>query len=148
MQLKRASDSGMVGLIVDHKKFPVPGENKNGYVLKNAKKFQEEASGDASLSFVKNGVSFDNIAPDGKLIDRKFGHGNAIFDENLDVVNTSRADSLIAQAKRQREAVGGDASKIRWEISTLRGADGIRDLLRNENINIEVIYVAQKEVVN
>jgi hypothetical protein len=130
------------GLSIDHKKFPGPANGTDNFVLKNAKQFQGEASGDAALSFNKGGVSFDNVTADGKLVDRKYGHGSSIFDEDGGVINENRAQSLLSQAQRQLDAVGGDASKLRWEISTEAGANGIKSLFIQNNIQIEVIEVA------
>lgn len=146
--IERASISGVEGLNIEHKKFPTPGENVDGFVLKNAKQYQAEASGDAGLSFMKNGVSFDDVAADGKLIDRKYGHGASIFDKDGDVINNARADSLLEQANRQIVAAGGDATKIRWEISSALGAQGIKDLFSARGIDIEVVWKEQKLVVN
>lgn len=129
--VKRASEGNISGIVVDHKKFPVAANGNSGGYLVPAKLYQKAASGDANLSFEVGGRSFDNIAPDGKLVDRKFGHSNSIFDrvENefgeveLVVSNESRIISLLNQAKGQIGAAGGHP--IRWEISTSTGADGI-----------------------
>jgi TANFOR domain-containing protein len=154
--VKRASDGNISDLSISHKKFPESGSDN--FVLRNAKQYQAEASGDAALCFNKGGVSFDDIAPDGKLVDRKYGHSSSIFDKVDDgfetvyeVVNKNRAQSLIDQAKRQLDAVGGDGSKLRWEISTQDGANGIRDLFKSGDaldqapgINqIQIVYEAQ-----
>jgi hypothetical protein len=114
--------------------------------LKNAKKYQEEGSGDAGISIKKNGVSFDAV-DEGVLVDRKYGHGASIFDRDGDVINQRRAESLLEQALRQRDAVGGDDSKIKWEISTKAGADGISALFARNGINFEVKHVVQNEVI-
>ena len=50
---------------------------------------------------------------------------------------------ILKQAQRQLDAVGGDASKLRWEISTPEGAKGIEELFLNNNIDIEVKHVEQ-----
>jgi hypothetical protein len=103
--VKKASDADIPGLSVSHKKFPGPANGTDNFVLKNAKQYQGEASGDAALSFNKGGVSFDDVAPDGKLVDRKYGHGSSIFDEDGGVLNEERANSIIEQARRQLNAV-------------------------------------------
>lgn len=57
---------------------------------------------------------------------------------------------LIAgdQIQRQVDAVGGDASKIRWEISTDLGAKGISELIKDYDLPpIEVKWVVQKTEV-
>ncbi len=155
--VKRASDKNISGLSISHKKFPEAGSDN--FVLKNAKQYQAEASGDAALSFNKGGVSFDDIASDGKLVDRKYGHSSSIFDKVDDdlltiyeVKNQSRAQSILDQAQRQLNAVGGDGAKLRWEISTSDGAGGIKQLFEANAgaisgiADIEVIYVAQKVI--
>ena len=141
--VKRASDANIEGLTVTHKKFPAPADGTDNFVLKNAKQYQGEASLDAGLSFEKGGVSFDNVAADGKLVDRKYGHGKSVFDEDGGVINENRASSILKQAQRQLDAVDGDASKLRWEISTPEGAAGIEELFLNNNIDIEVKHVKQ-----
>ena len=143
--IKRASDAKIDFLSINHKNFPEAGSDN--FVLKNAKQYQTEASGDAALSFNKGGVSFDDVASDGKLVDRKWGHGKSIFDEERGVINESRAQSLLDQAQRQMNAVGGDASKIRWEISTPEGLAGIKNLFLNNNIEIEVVHKAQMTII-
>ncbi|MFQ3575697.1 MAG: hypothetical protein SNJ77_04605 [Cytophagales bacterium] len=121
--------------------------------MKNAKQYQKEASGDAALSFNKGGVSFDDVAPDGKLVDRKWGHGNSVFDIDGTVINDVRANSILDQARRQLSAVGGDGTKLRWEISTKTGTDGIEQLFFDNSAlipgidKIEVVYVAQKTII-
>ncbi len=162
--VKRASDGNIPGLSVSHKKFP-QSSSGSSYVLDNAKQFQRESSAginDANLSFDLNGTSFDDVAHDGKLIDRKFGHSSSIFDRvdtDLEVVynvtNQNRAQSLMEQAYRQVTAAGGDGAKIRWEISTQDGAGGISQLFNdplNYNQfpgiqNIDVIHVAQQTII-
>lgn len=79
--VKRSSEANIPGLTISHKKFPAPSGATDNFVLRNAKQYQAEASGDAALSFNKGGVSFDDVAADGKLVDRKFGHGASIFDK-------------------------------------------------------------------
>jgi hypothetical protein len=122
-------------------------------VLRNAKQYQKEASGDATLSFDLNGVSFDNLAPDGKLVDRKWGHGPSVFNPDGTVRNQTRANSILQQAQRQLNAVGNDGQKIRWEIETELGADGIEQLfLENASqfpgmSEIEVVRVAQQIIL-
>jgi len=127
------------------------------YILKNAKQYQQEASGDAALSFEKGGVSWDNLDEAGKLVDRKYGHGNSIFQEiddglggtKISVKNTKRRDAIIAQARSQVMAAGG--TPIKWEISTDLGARGIRELFSESDNslirNIEVVYVPQVTVI-
>ncbi len=143
------------GVSVGHKKFPaVDDEGSSSFVLKNAKQYQAEASGDAALSLEKAGTSWDNIDDAGKLIDRKYGHGASIFKEVDDgfggkiiqVINTNRKNSIIEQATRQVNAAGG--TPIKWEISTELGAKGIKDLFVKNGINIEVIYVQQVKIIN
>ncbi|SOE21245.1 hypothetical protein SAMN06298216_1716 [Spirosomataceae bacterium TFI 002] len=132
--VKRASDGNISGMVVAHKKFPVAANGNSGGFLVPAKQYQKAASGDANLSFEVGGRSFDNIAPDGKLIDRKFGHSNSIFDRvqnefgevDLVVHNPTRVKSLLTQAKGQLDAANGHP--IRWEISTTTGADGIQSI--------------------
>lgn len=157
--IKRSSDANVQGLSISHKKFPAPANGTDNFVLKNAKQFQAEASGDAALSFNKGGVSFDDVAADGKLVDRKYGHGASVFDKVEDdlltvyeIKNQSRAQSILDQAQRQLNAVGGDGSKLRWEISTIDGAGGIRQLFESNGgaisgiADIEVVYVAQQVI--
>jgi RHS repeat-associated protein len=158
--VKRTSDANVPEVSLGHKKFPAPATGTDNFVLKNAKQFQAEASGDAGLSFIKGGVSFDNVAADGKLVDRKYGHGSSIFDNSgdelapvYDVINNSRAEGLLEQAQRQLNAVGGDGSKIRWEISTETGAGGIAQLFFNNRTrfpgieNVEIVYVPQQTII-
>jgi len=147
------------GISVGHKKFPaVDDEGSSSFVLKNAKQYQAEASGDAALSLEKAGTSWDNIDDTGKLIDRKYGHGASIFKEVDDgfggkiisISNNTRAQSILDQAKRQVNAAGG--TSIKWEISTELGAKGIRylfDLPANAALkNIDVVYVPQVKIIN
>lgn len=149
----RSSNADITRLTISHKKFPSPASGTESFVMKNAKQFQAEASGDAALSFDKGGVSFDDVAVDGKLIDRKYGHGSSIFDEDGGVINQVRANSIVDQARRQLAAVGGDGSKIRWEISTEAGANGIEQLFLDNSAlvpgieNIEVVHVIQKTII-
>ncbi|MBK7130745.1 MAG: hypothetical protein IPM74_04030 [Crocinitomicaceae bacterium] len=156
--IKRTSDSGTSGVTISHKKFPTPSEGNESFVLKNAKQYQAEASGDAGLSFDKNGVSFDNVASDGTLIDRKYGHGGSIFNEvddglggaTIEIHNNSRVQSILDQAQRQVDAAGG--SHIKWEVSTELGAKGIRYVFDNLTTsqlikNIEVVYVPQVTII-
>lgn len=151
--VKRSSDANIQGLSISHKKFPAPANGTDNFVLKNAKQYQAEASGDAALSFNKGGVSFDDVAADGKLVDRKFGHGASVFDEDGGVLNQVRANSIVDQARRQLAAVGGDGTKLRWEISTQTGANGIEQLFFDNSAlipgidKIEVVYVAQKTII-
>ena len=137
--IKRASDANIPGLKVSHKKFPQPRDPSSGGFLIPAKNYQKAASLDAGLSFEVGGRSFDNITPDGVLVDRKYGHGNSIFDEvvneifdktELVATNQTRIRSLLKQAKAQLEAAGGHP--IRWEISTSLGAEGIDKLFKGE----------------
>jgi hypothetical protein len=151
--IRRTSDSGVDGVSISHKKFPTPGDGSDPFVLKNAKQYQAEASGDAGLSFDKNGVSFDNVDVDGKLVDRKYGH-SSVFNADGTVANQTRANSILDQAERQLNAVGGDASKIRWEISSEGGANGIERLFLDNPRgfpgleDIEVVHVAQQTIIN
>jgi len=115
-------------------------------VLKNAKKYQKEASGDAALSFDKGGRSFDNVTPDGKLIDRKYGHGDSVFNPDGTIKNRSRANSILDQDRAQINAA--DGTPIKWEISTELGAKGLRDLFDSQDIDIEVIYIAQQTIIH
>jgi len=146
------------GVSIGHKKFPaIDDEGSGSFVLKNAKQFQAEASGDAALSFEKAGVSFDNLDDAGKLIDRKYGHGASIFNEVDDgfgnkiisVINDTRRQSILKQAKSQIDAASG--TPIKWEISTELGAKGIRQLfdlpINSAMKNIEVVYVPQIKII-
>jgi len=144
--VKRTSDANVSGVSIGHKKFPTPSEGSDPFVLKNAKQYQAEASGDAGLSFDKGGRSFDNVASDGKLIDRKYGHGSSVFNADGTVKNQSRAQSILDQGQAQIDAANG--TPIRWEVSTELGAEGIQNLFDNAGIDIEVIYVAQKTIIN
>ncbi|MGB3467707.1 MAG: hypothetical protein WBA74_20645, partial [Cyclobacteriaceae bacterium] len=144
--VKRVSDSGVEGVTVAHKKFPAPAEGNSSFVLDNAKQYQKEASGDAALSFEKNGVSFDNVTADGKLVDRKYGHGSSVFNADGSVKNEARSRSILDQARAQFNAANG--TPIRWEISTELGADGIQDLFDVRGIDIDVVYVVQKTIIN
>ncbi|GAA4274607.1 hypothetical protein U6A24_16670 [Aquimarina gracilis] len=155
--VKRGSDANIDGLSISHKKFPIPSEGNESFVLKNAKQYQKEASGDAALSFDKNGTSWDNIDANGKLVDRKYGHGASMFKQVddgfggkiIEVTNKSRADASIAQAERQVSAAGG--KPIKWEISTELGAKGLRDLFDNSPNSliqaIEVVHVPQVTII-
>jgi hypothetical protein len=128
--VKRASDANIPGLKVTHKKFPESAGSGGSYLVP-AKNYQKAASGDANLSFDIGGRSFDDIGTDGKLIDRKFGYGNSIFDKIedefgevlLEVTNVTRIKAVLRQAKGQLNAANG--KPIRWEISNQTGADGI-----------------------
>ncbi|WP_158728885.1 MULTISPECIES: hypothetical protein [unclassified Flavobacterium] len=146
------------GLSVGHKKFPaVDDEGSGSFVLKNAKQYQAEASGDAALSLEKASTSWDNIDDAGKLIDRKYGHGTSVFNQVDDgfggkiisVKNQTRANSIIEQATRQVNAAGG--TQIKWEISTELGAKGIKKLFdESDNIllkNIEVVFIPQIKII-
>ncbi len=106
-----------------------------------------EGSGDADLSFDLNGVSFDDVNEAGQLVDRKWGHADAVFNKDGTVKNTAREASILAQAERQLDAVGRAATKIQWEVSSELGADGIRKLFDREGINIEVLWIPQKDIV-
>lgn len=156
--IRRTSDAGVDGVSISHKKFPTPSEGSGPFVLKNAKQYQAEASGDAGLSFDKGGRSFDNVTSDGKLIDRKYGHGPSVFNEVDDgfggkvitIKDQNRANSILQQAQAQVNAAGG--SPIRWEISTNLGARGIRQLFDNPANsqairNIEVVYIPQVTII-
>jgi hypothetical protein len=135
--VKRASDANIPGLKITHKKFPESAESGGGYLLP-AKNYQKAASGDANLSFDVGGRSFDDIGADGKLIDRKFGYGNSIFDKIEDEfgevlytsTNNSRVRSLLYQAKGQLQAVNG--KPIRWVISNETGSGGIKSLFNGQ----------------
>ena len=142
--VKRASDGNIDAVTI--KGFPTPSEGNTSFILANAKQYQLEASGDALLSFEKGGRSFDNVTPDGKLIDRKYGHGSSVFNPDLSIKNQSRVDKIMQQATDQVAAANGQP--IRWEISTELGADGIQNLFDINNINIEVIHFAQQTIIN
>lgn len=142
--VKRGSDGGVDGISI--KGFPEPADGNTSFVLSNAKQYQKEASGDALLSFDKNGVSFDNVTPDGKLIDRKYGHGSSVFNADGSIKNQSRVNSILEQGQRQLNASGG--TPVRWEVSTELGADGIQDVFDNAGFDIEVIYVPQLTIIN
>ncbi len=144
--VKRASDADIQGLKVVHKKFATPSEGSDPFVLKNAKQYQKEASGDAGLSFELNGRSFDNITSDGKLIDRKYGHGSSVFNPDGSVKNQTRANKIIQQATDQ--IIDANGQPIRWEISTELGASGIQKLFDINNFDIEVVYIAQQKIIN
>jgi len=144
--VKRASDADIQGLKVVHKKFATPSEGSDPFVLNNAKQYQQEASGDAGLSIELNGRSFDNITSDGKLIDRKYGHGSSVFNPDGTVKNQARANKIIQQATDQINDAGG--RPIGWEISTELGFNGIKQIFIREGLNIEVKYVAQKIIIN
>jgi RHS repeat-associated protein len=165
--LQRSSGANIPGLVVNHKKFPARSDGAPDFVLDNAKKYQEEASGDAGLSFELTGptgntVSFDDVDGSGALIDRKWGHGGKIFEKKIhpdgstEIVtyNTSREQSILEQARRQIEAAGGNAdnsftptTSIKWEISTELGAEGIEQLFLDNGINISVEWVEQIDIV-
>ncbi len=146
--VKRASDANIPGLKVGHKKFPESAESGGGYLIP-AKKYQKAASGDANLSFELNGRSFDDISLDGKLIDRKFGYGNSIFEkiEEFEEViynatNDNRVRSLLTQAKGQLHDANG--KPIRWEVSTPLGSEGIRALFNGQIGN----YLLEPNFIN
>jgi hypothetical protein len=132
--VKRASDANIPGLRITHKKFPESQVGSSGGYLIPAKLYQADASGDANLSFEIGDRSFDNVSEDGKLVDRKFGYGQSIFDriENdfgeveINVHNPARIKSLLTQAKSQLDATHGH--QIKWEVSTEIGAEGIRSI--------------------
>ena len=136
--VRRASDANIPGLSVGHKKFPELVDGSGGGYLVPAKLYQKAASGDANLSFEVGGRSFDDVASDGKLIDRKFGYSNSIFDRvenefgevDLVIHNLPRVKSLLTQAKGQLDAANGHP--IRWEISTYTGTDGIQSIFNGE----------------
>ncbi len=144
--IKRASDANIPELKVVHKKFTTPSEGSDPFVLNNAKQYQQEASGDAGLSIELSGRSFDNITSDGKLIDRKYGHGSSVFNPDGTVKNQARANKIIQQATDQINDAGG--RPIGWEISTELGFNGIKQIFIREGLNIEVKYVAQKIIIN
>ncbi|MGB3467723.1 MAG: hypothetical protein WBA74_20725, partial [Cyclobacteriaceae bacterium] len=146
--VKRVSDSGAEGVTVAHKKFPAPAEGNSSFVLDNAKQYQKEASGDAALSFEKNGVSFDNVTADGKLVDRKYGHGSSVFNADGSVKNEARSRSIINQGRSQVAAA--NETPIQWEVSTELGAEGIQDLFDAQTppIDIEIIHVVQQIIIN
>lgn len=149
--LKRASDSRIPGLEVQHKKFPTPAEGKSPFVLKNAKQYQAEAcrcvsGGDANLSFEKGGRSFDDIGADGSLIDRKYGHGKSVFNLDGSVKNQIRANKILQLGEAQVRAANG--TPVKWEVSTELGADGIQELFDNAGIDIEVVHVMQQTIIN
>lgn len=150
--IERAHNAGLNNMIVTHKKFPAPKDGSEPFVLRNAKKYQSEASGDAGLSFEIGGVSFDNISDIGKHVDRKYGH-SAVFNADGSVKNQTRANSILDQAERQLNAVGGDGSKLLWEISSSGGSKGIERLFLENPRNlpgledIDVTHVIQKEVI-
>jgi len=142
--VKRASDANIDGVSI--KGFPTPEDGSTSFILNNAKQYQLEASGDALLSFEKNGVSFDNVTSDGTLIDRKYGHGASVFNADGTVKNQSRAQSILKQGRAQIDAA--DGMPVKWEVSTELGADGIQNLFDNASIDIEVVYVPQKTIIN
>ena len=156
--VKRVSDSRIPAVQIKIKGFPTPEDGAENFVLNNAKQYQREASGDAFLSFEKNGISFDNIDGAGVLIDRKWGHSSSIFKEVDDgfggkiiqVSNNTRANSILDQALLQVTAAPG--ARIRWEISTDLGARGIRQIFQGSNNplirNIEVVHVPQITIIN
>jgi len=150
--IARSSEANVSNLRISHKKFPEPGDGSDPFVLKNAKQYQKEASGDAGLSFDVNGTSFDNLTNIGKHVDRKYGH-SAVFHADGTVKNNSRANSLLDQAERQINAVGGDASKLRWEISSTGGTNGITKLFLDNPRgfpgleDLEVIHVPQQLII-
>ena len=150
--IKKASDANIEGLSILHQKFPTPGDGKDPFILKNAKQYQKEASGDAGLSFDLNNVSFDDIEINGTLIDRKYGH-SSVFNSDGSVKQQSRANSILDQAERQINAAGGDASKVKWEISSTGGASGIEKLFLDNPRgfpgleNLKVDHVAQETII-
>ncbi len=141
--VKRASDANIDGVSI--KGFPTPSEGNSSFVLANAKQYQLEGSGDALLSFDKNGVSFDNVTPDGKLVDRKYGHGKSIFNDDGSVHNISRAESALKQARSQ--IIAAEGIPVKWEVSTIEGANGLNKLFKANDLNIEVVHVVQKIIV-
>ncbi|MBB6461899.1 hypothetical protein [Flammeovirga kamogawensis] len=155
--VKRGSDADINGLSISHKKFPAPSEGNESFVLKNAKQYQKEASGDAALSFDKGGTSWDNVDVNGKLGDRKYGHGASMFKEVdddfgekiIEITNNSRATSSLDQAARQVNAAGGKS--IKWEISTDLGAKGLKQIFSQSNNPliraIEVVHLPQVTII-
>jgi hypothetical protein len=155
--IKRGADANIDGLSISHKKFPAPSEGNESFVLKNAKQYQKEASGDAALSFDINGTSWDNIDVNGKLVDRKYGHGASMFKEVddgfgekiIEVTNNSRVTSSLDQAARQVSAAVD--RPIKWEISIELGAKGLRQVFSQSNDPliraIEVVYVPQVIII-
>lgn len=142
--VKRASDANIDAVTI--KGFPTPSEGNTSFVLANAKQYQLEASGDALLSFDKGGRSFDNVTTNGTLIDRKYGHGSSVFNADGTVHNQTRAQSILNQGQAQITAANG--TPVKWEVSTELGADGIQNLFDANNINIEVVHVAQQTIIN
>tara|TARA_R110002033_G_scaffold160167_2_gene196404 strand:+ start:2668 stop:3111 length:444 start_codon:yes stop_codon:yes gene_type:complete len=143
------------GVEIEHLKFSsLAEEGSDNFVMKNAKQYQLEASGDAALSFKKGNISFDNLDDVGKLIDRKYGHGKSVFNEIDDgfggkttsVNNQNRANSILTQARNQVASAGN--TLIKWEICTELGAKGIKKLFTDNRINIEVVFEAQIKIVN
>ena len=145
--VRKVSDEGIEGVSLSHRKFPAPADGTDSFTLTNAKQYQAEASGDAALSFDKGERSFDNIV-EGKLIDRKYGHGSSVFNADGSVKNTSRAQSIIEQGRAQINAAQG--TPVRWEVSTELGADGIQELFDTQipAIDIEVVHVIQQTIIN
>ncbi len=86
------------------------------------------------------------LAPVGKLIDRKYGHGPSVFNADGSIKNQSRVNSILEQGQRQLNASGG--TPVRWEVSTELGADGIQNVFDNAGFDIEVIYVPQLTIIN
>lgn len=122
------------------KKFPTGSK-----ILQLAKQYQARFSGDADLSFELKSVSFDAADVNrGKLIDAKFGHGTSLFEpdgEDFNILVKGRADKLLEQAQRQRNAIDGTDWQIEWHISTKLGADGIRDLFAKNGVTwITVVH--------
>ena len=97
------------------------------------------------------------------MVDRKFGHGSSIFNEIVDefegvsivITNPVREKAILKQVERQLNAIGNNGTKLRWEISTELGADGIKSLFSDPRIykdipglkDVEVIFINQITVI-
>ncbi len=151
---KRLVNAKIPGAKMGHKKFPEAANGNAGGALVPAKIYQKYASGDANLSFIVNGVSFDNVTDAGELIDRKFGYANSIFERigdefvevNVIVHNETRIKSILKQASDQIKAANG--KQIVWEVPFPLAKEGIDnvfagqfpDLLKDfKNIDFSVI---------
>lgn len=132
------------------KRFPT-STGKLGYILQKARAYQAKISGgDANIGYKVGNRTFDGYDKSRNvLLEAKFGHGDAIFDNDFNVkvsnpVATKRAEGLLKQAREQIDAAGGTA--IEWHISSEKGAAGMRELFKQNGIDeskIKVIHTKE-----
>lgn len=130
------------------KRFPT-STGKLGYILQKARAYQAKISGgNADIDFKVGKVSFDGYDKTRNvLLEAKFGHGDAIFDNDLNIKDNSRAlgraKGLLDQANRQIDAASG--TQIEWHISSKKGAEAIRKIFKDARIDESKIKVIHTE---